>query len=170
MTDFQEILYQAKHDPELQNTINIEEILRNSTVTKINNSTTNCEGGRKATVSVWSNISNNVVSALQSIPLPPDLIPDYCERLLDYQYIEEVHELVIGKYIRWIRIENDPLYKLNIGGMITDILIEDCAVFLKVKMLRAQYSCKLKYDNFIIFQKLTNDDKIRLTVVDLLDS
>jgi len=148
--NFQEIYAEALLDSSLQNTLNIYEILQN-------------DHHHSASTLTTAKIAQDIIRSLKSINLPQDQIEDYCMRLLDYQYMDEIHELTLGKYIRWLR-RSDKIPKLSIGGVITDIIIEDSGVYVKIKIINVQYSCKLKYDDFLIFQKLSNDDKIRLTM------
>jgi hypothetical protein len=154
--NFQEIYAEALRDPSLQNTLNVDEILVNDQHHTVPTSTP-------------TKITEDIIRSLKSINLDQDLIEDYCVKLMDYQYMDEVHELTLGKYIRWIR-RTDKTRKLSIGGIITDIIIEDGGVYVKIKIINLLYSCKLKYDDFLIFQKLSNDDKIRLSITTALTS
>jgi hypothetical protein len=154
--NFQEIYAEALRDPSLQNTLNIDEILVNDQHHTVPTSTP-------------AKITEDIIRSLKSINLDQDLIEDYCVKLMDYQYMDEIHELTLGKYIRWLR-RADKIPKLSIGGVITDIIIEDSGVYVKIKIITVQYSCKLKYDDFLIFQKLSNDDKLRLTITTGLTS
>jgi uncharacterized membrane-anchored protein YjiN (DUF445 family) len=154
--NFQEILANAQKDISLQNTLNIDEIIeqdQNHIVLNLSQ----------------TKITEDIIHSLKSINLTQEQIENYCVRLIDYQYMDEIHELVLGKYIRWIR-RADKTHKMSIGGIITDIMIEDSGVYLKIKIINLLYSCKLKYDEFLIYQKLSNDDKLRLTITPNLTS
>ena len=154
--NFQELYAEALLDTSLQNTLNIDEILVN-------------DQHHPVPILTPAKITEDIIRSLKSINLTHDQIEDYCVRLLDYQYMDEIHELTLGKYIRWIR-RADTTPKLSIGGVITDIMIEDSGVYVKIKIINVLYSCKLKYDDFLIFQKLSNDDKLRLTITTRLTS
>jgi hypothetical protein len=154
--NFQEIYAEAQRDPSLQNTLNIDEIIEHDQNHTVLNLT-------------QKKITEDIIRSLKSINLDQDIIEDYCVKLLDYQYMDEVHELTLGKYIRWLR-RADKTPKLSIGGVITDIIIEEGGVYVKIKIINVLYSCKLKYDDFLIFQKLSNDDKMRLTITTGLTS
>ena len=150
--NFQEIYAEAQKDPSLQNTLNINEIIEHDKNHMVMNLS-------------QTKITEDIIFSLKSINLDQDLIEDYCLRLMDYQYIDEIHELTLGKYVRWIRRDTKTVPKLCIGGIITDILIEESAVYLKIKIINVLFTCKLKYDDFLIFQKLSNDDKLRIAMV-----
>lgn len=150
--NFQEIYAEAQRDPSLQNTLDIDKIIENDKNHMVMNLT-------------QKKITEDIVNSLKSINLDQDLIEDYYIRLLEYQYIDEIHELTLGKYVRWIRRDTKIESKLSIGGIITDIVIEDSGVYVKIKLINLQYSCKLKYDDFLFFQKLSVDYKMRLAMV-----
>jgi hypothetical protein len=154
--NFQEILSNAKKDPSLQNTLNIDEIIEQDQNHMVLNLS-------------QTKITEDIMHSLKSINLDQEQMENYCVRLLDYQFVDEIHELALGKYIRWIR-RADKTHKLSIGGIITDIIIEDSGVYLKIKIINVLYSCKLKYDDFLIYQKLSNYDKMRLTITRGLSS
>lgn len=155
--NFQEIYAEAQQDPSLQNTLDIDKIIEHDKNHMVMNLT-------------QQKITEDIVNSLKSINLDQDLIEDYYIRLLEYQYIDEIHELTLGKYVRWIRRDTKIESKLSIGGIITDIVIEDSGVYVKIKLINLHYSCKLKYDDFLFFQKLSVDYKMRLAMVSGLTS
>jgi hypothetical protein len=155
--NFQEIYAEAQQDPSLQNTLDIDKIIEHDKNHMVMNLTK-------------KKITEDIVNSLKSINLDQDLIEDYYIRLLEYQYIDEIHELILGKYVRWIRRDTKIVPKLSIGGIITDIVIENSGVYVKIKIINLQYSCKLKYDDFLFFQKLSVDYKMRLAMVSGLTS
>jgi hypothetical protein len=82
------------------------------------------------------------------------------KKLKDYKYIDEIGDLQIGSFIRWI--DNDD--KLQRGGILCDLKIhEDMSLLLK------SFTNKLFYikmiDTSIIFQKLTTREKMLMSVM-----
>lgn len=155
---FQEILQDAQSDSSLQSTLNIQELLETNVQTEIT--------GKGETLQT---IAQNVFNGLNAFHLDKDTLADYCTRLADYNMIEEFHELVVGRYIRWIRSDfgsNNNI--LNRGGVLVNIFFKDDGVFLQVKPCNTPFAMKLKYDNFVIFQKRTADEQLLMISKQLL--
>ena len=159
---FQEILQDAQSDSSLQSTLNIQELLETNVQTEIT--------GKGETLQT---IAQNVFNGLNAFHLDKDTLVDYCTKLSDYCIIEEFHELVVGRYIRWIRCIPSVLassnHILNRGGVLVNIFFKDDGVFLQVKPCNTPFAMKLKYDNFVIFQKRTADEQLLMISKQLLD-
>ena len=77
-------------------------------------------------------------------------------------------DLQFGCYIRWIPLKNPDKIYLTTGGIIIDIEILKNGIHIKVKNNRNRIY-QLKFDECIIYQKLTNQEQIILSVLDHLD-
>ena len=87
------------------------------------------------------------------------------KQLKDYQYIDELPDLVEGRYIRWINIINPRDIKLTNDGILCEIKIEDyVTLVMKNKMNRF---FQINLDENLIFQKLTDQEKVILYAIDL---
>ena len=82
------------------------------------------------------------------------------QKLKDYQYIDEYPQLIEGRYIRWINITNPDIIKLMNGGILCEIKIKD-SISLIMKN-KNNYFFQVKLDEALIFQRLTNQEKIIL--------
>ena len=77
-------------------------------------------------------------------------------------------DLSYGHYIRWINLKNPDSFKLTNGAIVCDI---------KVINNQVQIICKggnrrifqIKFDENMIFQKLTDQEKVLLSVLDYLN-
>ena len=61
----------------------------------------------------------------KELTINDELAFDYCQRLIDYKYVDELHELTIGKYIRWIRKPTEyhnVTPTISPGGIINEII------------------------------------------------
>jgi hypothetical protein len=152
---FREILQDAQSDPSLQSTLNIHELLE-----------TNRNGDE-----TLQRMAEKVFDGLNDLDLDPETMMDYCTKLSDYGIIEEFHELVVGRYVRWIRrapslrslrTEPDSPNPLNRGGILVNIFFKDDGVVLQIKPCNTPFAIKLKYDNFVIFQKRTADEQLMM--------
>ena len=90
------------------------------------------------------------------------------EKLEDYIYVDDLDNIKIGTYIRWININNPNNIKLTNGGLICDIkyLENGCRLLCKNNMHKI---IQLNMDTNLIFQKLNNQEKVILSVIDYLN-
>lgn len=107
---------------------------------------------------------NNIISQLN---LSKKESKNLLNKLKDYQYVDEVPELVEGRYIRWINITNPNNLKLTNGGILCEIKIQDyITLVLKNNMNRI---FQINLDENLVFQKLTDQEKIILYAIDIID-
>jgi hypothetical protein len=91
-------------------------------------------------------------------------------KLLDYRLVDEISDIEVGNYIRWISIKEDvEEIKLTNGGHIISLEIEDDGVHIKCRN-RLNYIFEIRLDENIIFQKLTNQEEVLLKVIDYLET
>jgi hypothetical protein len=79
----------------------------------------------------------------------------YRERLRGYEVIDEIHELRMGRYVRWTAPSG-----LTPGGFIVDIRFGDTGVSILVRGARGQVF-QYQFDDCITFQKMS---KMRLLI------
>jgi hypothetical protein len=87
---------------------------------------------------------------------------EYHKKLEKYKYVNELKDIHDGNYIRYINLTTPDDLKLKNGGFIVDIHFYDEE--------NIQIKCKNFYNNFfivkfnesLIFKKLTNDDYLIL--------
>lgn len=88
-------------------------------------------------------------------------------RLKDYQYVDEVPELVEGRYIRWVNITNPNNIKLTNGGILCEIKIQDYVTLVLKNNINRFFQINL--DENLVFQRLTDQEKIILYAIDIID-
>jgi hypothetical protein len=104
---------------------------------------------------------------IKELQLPRDTTLIYMEKLNGYRYIDEVKDIKYGGFIKWIPIQ-DPYYlPLNTGGIISEIKMTDNGMILVCKNFMHKYY-QIKMDECLIFQKLSNQEKILLSALDHL--
>lgn len=93
---------------------------------------------------------------------------DYLKKLRGYRYVDEIHDLKHGSFIRWIPIIDPNSLPLHYCGMICDIKITDNGVIITCKnFMHRHYTFKM--DETLIFQKLTTQEKIIIQALDHLE-
>ena len=107
-------------------------------------------------------IKNNVLQRLQ---LSGKILKEFHKKLKKYRYFSDMHDLQFGYYIRWIPLKDPNNIKLTTGGIIIDIdIINDC-IQIKVKNNQNRIF-QIKFDEVMIFQKLSQQENVILTVLD----
>lgn len=97
------------------------------------------------------------------------------EKLELYRFIDDINDFKEGSYIRWInlsKIDNIEDIKLETGGYISEIKMQEDDVHIVCKLLwggRGIRHIELLGGNNIIFQKLTDQEQIILSVLEYLN-
>ena len=110
-------------------------------------------------------IKNNV---LQQLQLEREILCSFHTKLREYRYIDELPDIKYGCYIRWIKLKDPDNLKLTHGGIVVDISVMNDDIYITCKN-NMQRFFKLKMSENIIFQKLTEQEKILLSVLDYLN-
>lgn len=123
------------------------------------------ECNKNITNLTFDNINKNKQDIISDLYLNKREKETLLKQLKDYQYIDEFPDLVEGRYIRWINIINPHDIKLTNGGILCEIKIEDyVTLVMKNKMNRF---FQINLDENLIFQKLTDQEKVILYAIDL---
>lgn len=105
---------------------------------------------------------------LRELHLDKEVTMDYFKKLNGYRYVDELNDLKYGAFIRWIPITDPNYLPLHYCGMICDIKILEDGVYIVCKnFMHRHYTFKM--DECLIFQKLTDQERILLTALDHLD-
>lgn len=148
--NIQEIFEHAKKDPSLFSSIDIDELLD-----KIENETTEYLENK-----TLSDISETIYETLRDYsPLKKEseIIQLYCKKLSGYRHVERICDLRQGIYIRWIKCGET---KLHNGGVAVNIKVgDDIQIICKTAL---GHYLSLKFNDCIIFQKLTMEEQLIL--------
>jgi hypothetical protein len=104
-------------------------------------------------------LSNEIENVLSKHMIPTKL---FMEKLDGYRYVDEIHELFRGKYIRWIRRKNNTPSITN-GAMVMDIKFLEEGIHILCRNGRNQF-IQFKFDECLVFQKLTDEEWMLLSV------
>jgi hypothetical protein len=156
--DIQEIFENAKHDPSLFSAIDINELLD-----KIENETT--EYLENKTLKNVSEMIYEILNDYEPLKNENDneTIQKYCNKLAGYRYVERICDLRQGVYIRWIKMGTT---KLQNGAIAVNVKIGDEIQIVCKTTLGHFFS--LKFNDCIIFQKLTMEEQLILMSYDYI--
>jgi hypothetical protein len=116
-----------------------------------------------------SKIKQEKNDVLQKLQLSKEELKDLHSRLVDYRYVDEINCLQEGRYIRWIPLNVETAeIKLTKGAFLVKTTLNDDGVILVCRNVRRQ-SVVVKFDNVLIFQKLSDQELILIKALSLLD-
>ncbi len=90
---------------------------------------------------------------------------DILKKLKHYRYTMELPDLEIGSYIRWINLNHSENVYLTNGSFICDIQITEEGIQIRCKNRFGQFHL-LKFDEHLIFQKLSEQECIILKLME----
>lgn len=104
---------------------------------------------------------------LEELQLSKQDKTDYMNKLKEYKYVDEMNDLRIGNYIRWIPIVDPTNIYLATGGIVCDLKITDNGMYVVCKNF-AKKHFQFQMDECVIFQKLTSQEQVLLSALDHL--
>lgn len=137
--EFQEVYENALKDPSLYSTVDIDRLL--NAVDKPSNDYLENKTMNEITEDVFDQLTQIGMNDAATI-----------QRLLEYRFVDEIHELHKGKHVRWIRCAGNPL-RLTNGGIVADIKFLDNGVHVLCMNSQKRF-IQYKFDDCLTFQKL----------------
>jgi NDP-sugar pyrophosphorylase family protein len=153
--DINELFENAMKDPTLFSTIDIDKLL-----SSIENDKNDFLESKS-----MKTITNEIYEKMEELKILPKTRLEYCHKLTGYRLVDDVHELHKGKHLRWIR-EDSP--KLTNGGIVTNIKFLDTGTHV-LCMSNGNRFIQFKFDECIIFQKMTLEEQLIVMAYDYLE-
>ena len=144
-----DLIKEAEKDPALLSRINTTELLKSLDSVKndfLENETID-------------SISKNVFDSLARLNINDGIVSDHCDKLLGYRFVDELHLLHRGKYVRWIR--HDSPEKLMKGAVVVDIQFGDFGANVLCRLMTGDF-LKYRFDKCNTYQKLTDNEQLIL--------
>lgn len=116
----------------------------------------------------WKDIWIMMDNILKELPINKETQQTMFESLQNYRYIDNLNDLRDGSYIRWIHVttEDEDLL-LNKGAIFCNVNITDKGAGIVCKsMLNRKYFILTPIDEYIIFQKLSNQEIVILNAIE----
>jgi hypothetical protein len=112
-------------------------------------------------------IKNEKNNILQKIQLSREKLKEFHKKLKKYRYCPELKDVEYGFYIRWISLKSVGDLKLTKGAFVCEIksIHDEIHIVCKNGMNRMM---QLKFDEALIFQKLSDQEEVILGILDYL--
>lgn len=111
-------------------------------------------------------IKNNVLKRLH---IKANVLRELKTKLKLYRFVDELPDLKYGSYIRWISLKNPENIYLTTGGIVCEIKVVESGIAIICKnSYNRMFQIKLSEN--LIFQKLTKQEQIILSAMDLINS
>lgn len=147
MQSLDDIFEEAKADPELFSTIDVDALLE-----KI-------ETAHYLENKGITDISKEIFDAIDELKLDREIAMDYCARLTGYRLVDRICDLRNGILLRWIKRTNGCLTN---GGLLVNVKMDPKGVQLLCKNNMHRFFC-VRFDDCLIFQKLTMEEQLVLS-------
>tara|TARA_B100001093_G_scaffold140_1_gene238 strand:- start:16319 stop:16744 length:426 start_codon:yes stop_codon:yes gene_type:complete len=105
---------------------------------------------------------------LQQIFSKKDDLKKYHKVLKDYRYCNDMRDIQYGFFVRWFNLKDEDNISLKKGAVILDMLIVEGGVQLLLKTFRNNLF-KIKFDEVVLFQKISREEKLILSVLEYLE-
>lgn len=83
-------------------------------------------------------------------------LPTWIVKLREYVYMDEINQLVRGRFIRFVQI-NPSSTSLSNGGILVDVKFFDKGIHICCRLFNGRY-VQYPFDDYLTFQKLTADE------------
>ena len=113
-------------------------------------------------------LKENKNNVLQKIGLDRNNLKTFNKKLKDYKYIENICDLKYGHIIRWINLNKLENINLNNSALLCDIKILDNGIALVLKTFNYKH-ITLYFNSNLFFQKISDEEKVLLKAIDLLN-
>jgi hypothetical protein len=146
--DYNKILEEAREDPSLFSMIDVDKLLE-----KVDNA------NHLENKSVRS-IARDIHDAIIELNVSEQSLQKFCNSLIGYRHVDKICDLLFGRKTMWIKRDN-PTQLRGANSYILRIDIKDNGIYFLSRTYNGQFYI-LKFDDYIIFQKLTTEEQLVL--------
>ena len=119
----------------------------------------------KLTTHLIKQIKNDM---LQQLQLSREKLKELHKKLKEYRYVDDLSNLQYGRFIRWINLKKTDNIFLTNGAHIMDIKIEKTGIQVLCRNNMNRF-VTLNIDEHMIFQKITDQEKVLICAMDYLN-
>ena len=105
---------------------------------------------------------------LQQLQLKGNELKEMHKKLKHYRYCTDLKDLQEGFFIRWIPLSDPEKIRLTNGGLVCEVKLVKGELYILCKNFVNKFF-QIKFDEVIIFQKLSNQEQIILSILDYIE-
>lgn len=152
----------------------MEELLENEDMKKVLEDALGNESNESIVKKTNKEISDIKKNILNELNIDSDKRNKIYNSLEEYRYIDDINEFKEGSFIRWInlkKINSIDEIKLSSGAVISEIKLkgDDIRIVCKLPFGKRMKYMEILGGSCLIFQKLSDQEKIILSVLDYLN-
>ena len=114
-------------------------------------------------------IMKDRVDIIDELPIDKEEKMDLLRKLQGYRYVDEIHELKNGSFLRWLNMSDVDNITLVQGAFFCEFIFTDDNTCMRMRNIRGRYF-EVKMDDIILFQKLTQQEKVLLAALSYISS
>ena len=113
-------------------------------------------------------ISQEKNDILQKLQMPRETLKYFIRTLKQYKYIDNIDDIILGNYIRWINLSDADNIKLTNGAFVSDFKETSETIYLVCKTALGRFF-NVDMNKCLIFQKLNAQEETLLAVINYLN-
>jgi hypothetical protein len=106
---------------------------------------------------------------LQQLQFKGARLKELHKKLKEYRYCTDLKDLQEGYFIRWIPLKNIENLKLTNGGIVCNVKLVNNVLQILCKNFNNMFF-QIKFDEVVLFQKLSNQENIILGILDYIEN
>lgn len=115
-----------------------------------------------------SKIKQEKNDILQRVQLSREQLKNYHTTLKRYRYIDNLKDIIVGNYIRWINLSNPENIRLTNGAFVTDFKETPETIYIVCKNNFGRFF-NVDVNKCQVFQKLNHQEETLLAVINYLE-
>lgn len=109
-------------------------------------------------------IKNKINDTIQQLPVDGKKIKLWHKYLKNYKYCDELDDVKLGCFIKWIPLNKEEINLKNIAACVIGIKEENNKIYITCRIGKRFFN--IIYTENLIFQKFTQQEDIILRVID----
>jgi len=115
-----------------------------------------------------SKIKQEKNDILQRLQLSREQLKNYHTTLKRYRYIDNLKDIIVGNYIRWINLSNPENIRLTNGAFVADFKETPETIYIVCKNNFGRFF-NVDVNKCLVFQKLNHQEETLLAVINYLE-
>lgn len=126
-----------------------------------------------------TSITNEIYNQIQELPVPIAKKKELCLKMTDYEFVDELNEIKIGRLVKWIKLPNpekNEIYKGSItAGLVANIKICETGPVILCRCLGGGWGTNFparfiqyRFNECLTFQRMTDEEQMFMMANELV--